>query len=193
MSENQKTKKIYIIVTQTGTILSRILKRTTGAKYNHVSISLDSSLRTMYSFGRKYTYIPFLGGFVTESPFYGTFKRFSETEAVVIAVEVEEKIYYEMEKFLHTMYTYRMSYHYNYLGLLLAAFRICYKKPKHYYCSEFVKDMLVRFDIVEKGRFQDITQPIHFLNLAIGGVVYRGKLRCYDKWYKKLSKQIVKN
>ena len=77
---NNKTL-IYIVVTQTGTVLSRILKIVTKAEYNHVSISLDPSLDQMYSFGRKNAYNPIWGGMVQECPKWGTFKRISGTMA----------------------------------------------------------------------------------------------------------------
>lgn len=40
---NGTHKQIFIVITQTGTMLSRILKRITGAEYNHASLSLSTS------------------------------------------------------------------------------------------------------------------------------------------------------
>ena len=65
---NGTHKQIFIVITQTGTMLSRILKRITGAEYNHASLSLSRDLTRMYSFGRRHPYNPFWGGFVIESP-----------------------------------------------------------------------------------------------------------------------------
>lgn len=62
---------LYIVVSQTGTLLSRVLKLITGAQYNHVSLGLQPDLEYMYSFGRKNPYNPFYGGFVIESPKWG--------------------------------------------------------------------------------------------------------------------------
>ena len=76
---NGTHKQIFIVITQTGTMLSRILKRITGAEYNHASLSLSQDLTRMYSFGRRHPYNPFWGGFVIESPHAGTFRRFSDT------------------------------------------------------------------------------------------------------------------
>ena len=69
-------KKIYIILTHTGTILSKIIKYYTGDEFSHVSIALDSQLRKIYSFGRLNPYNPIKGGFVHESVDKGTFRRF---------------------------------------------------------------------------------------------------------------------
>ena len=89
---------VYIVVSQTGTVLSRILKLATGAKYNHASVSFDDSLKTMYSFGRLNPYNPFFGGFVRESTRYGTFKRFYNTEAVVISLPVDSETYEDFRR-----------------------------------------------------------------------------------------------
>lgn len=87
----------------------------------------------MYSFGRRHPYNPFWGGFVIESPHKGTFKRFSDTKVIVIAVEISEKQYIEISNSLMQMYLQKENYHYNYLGLFLAAFRIKRKKENCYY------------------------------------------------------------
>ena len=40
-------KKVYIVLTYTGTILSKIIKYYTKAEYCHVSLSLDEDLNKM--------------------------------------------------------------------------------------------------------------------------------------------------
>ena len=59
-------KKIYIVLTHSGTTLSKIIKGFTKDEFSHVSISLDKELNEMYSFGRLNPYNPFWGGFVHE-------------------------------------------------------------------------------------------------------------------------------
>ena len=65
-------KNIYLVLSQTRSILSRIISRATGDRYAHVSLSLSDDLDEMYSFGRVYAFTPIIGGFVREkrrSPF----------------------------------------------------------------------------------------------------------------------------
>ncbi len=180
MTNFSNGRQIYVIVSQTGTMLSRLLKLATGARYNHVSVSLDPELYTMYSFGRLNPYNPFWGGFVRESKLRGTFKRFKNTEAVVLAIDIDDDKYEVIKEYLETMYDNKNIYRYNYLGLILAAVRFCYRRRNSYYCSEFVKDLLLRFDITEEEYFRRIAQPIHFLGLPDAKVIYRGKLRSYS-------------
>lgn len=59
-------RKIYIVLTYTGTLLARIVRFYTKKKYSHVSIALDEDLSRMYSFGRLNPYNAFVGGFVRE-------------------------------------------------------------------------------------------------------------------------------
>ena len=81
-------KRIYIILTYSGTVLSRIVKAYTGAEYSHVSIGLDENLTMMYSFGRLNPYNPFIGGFVHEGINIGTFKRFKNTQTAVYSIMI---------------------------------------------------------------------------------------------------------
>lgn len=107
---NGNNKQIFIVISQTGTVLSRILKRITGAEYNHASLSLSPDLKKMYSFGRRHPYNPFWGGFVIESPHAGTFRRFSNTTAVILAVEITEERYAALETTLETMWARREQF-----------------------------------------------------------------------------------
>lgn len=174
-------KEIYIVITQTGTILSRILKRITGAEYNHASIALDPELHNMYSFGRRFAFFPLYGGFVTESPEFGTFKRFSETRAIVLSIPASQKSYDSIQERLREMIMNRNDYHYDTIGLLLAYFNISYKRDRYYYCSDFVREMLVRFGVEDPELFLPIVQPRHFLDIPDCRVVYRGKLSEYSE------------
>lgn len=172
-------KQLYIVITQTGTLLSRILRYITGAEYNHASISLSKDLEKMYSFGRRSPYNPFWGGFVIESPHTGTFKRFSDTRAIVLSVTVSEEQHMELTNMLEDMWKRRKEYRYNFVGLCLAYFHITWKRENYFYCSEFVGELLI------KGRVNgveclpsSVIQPIHFLRLP-HTQLYCGKLREY--------------
>ncbi len=177
-STSGETEKVYIVLSQTGTILSRILKFITHAPYNHSSIALDGDLATMYSFGRANPYNPFIGAFVEESPASGTFKRFKNTRIMVLEFEVSAEAREDLGRLISEMLRERAHYHYNYLGLFLAAIRVHREKKNCYYCSEFVKAMAQRLGLDGVESIPPIVKPIHFLNLA-HRTVYVGSLRDY--------------
>lgn len=178
-ADRPASRQIYLVVSQTGSWLSRLLKVVTGAEYNHVSLSLSPDLMKMYSFGRRHPYNPFWGGFILESPRAGTFKRFSETKAAVFSIPVSPEAHDRIARIVEDMLAEQTAYHYNYLGLVLAAVHIQYRPDKAYYCSEFVKELLSRSHVEGIEVLPPIVQPIHFLTMPGVNLVYCGYLRNY--------------
>ena len=172
-------RKIYIILSQTGTMLSRALKFLTRAEYNHASISLTPTLEKMYSFGRLNPYNPFRGGFVEEGKDIGTFKRFYKTKAMVIELAVKEEDYNNIKFFIEYVSKNRTKFHYNYWGLFLAMFRMNLKPKNRYYCSQFVRACLSMFGIENSESLPQIIKPIDFLKLNNKNIIYTGFLKNY--------------
>ncbi len=171
---------VYIVITQTGTVLSQALKAITGDAYNHASISLRPDLSRMYSFGRRHPYNPFAGGFVVETTRAGTFKRFADTECLVLYKPITEEQHRAIREELRRMYREKRNFGYNHTGLMLAGINVPHKsKHERYYCSEFVRDLLVRFGVEDAARFPAVVKPMDLLNLRDSHIIYRGKLRDY--------------
>lgn len=78
------------------------------------------------------------------------------------------------------MFSNEENYRYNYLGLLLAGVRIPYHTENRYYCSEFVKEILISCGVSEAEKLNSITMPIHFLKLQNATEIYCGKLANYN-------------
>ena len=75
----------------------------------------------------------------------------------------------------------KKEFGYNYLGLYLALFNIAFKREKRFYCSEFVKQIFLDFDI-DGGKILEnipIPRPIDFLDIPNTDTVYIGKLKDY--------------
>ena len=180
-------KSVYIVISQTGTILSRLLKAYTGKEYNHVSISLSDDLDVMYSFGRKTAYFPFWGGFVAESINFGTFKRFGNAKVIVLKLDVDKPKYEAVSEFIRYMERNSKKYGYNYLGVIMAAFHISHSSRFRYYCSEFVKDVLIRCGIDGADKLDRIIHPMNFLEIPYIETVFCGRLADYDSKYTLLA------
>lgn len=170
-------KEIYIIITHTPSVVSRIIRQFTHTPYNHVSVSLDAELNNMFSFGRRYKYFPWFGGFVQESLTSGTMGRFTETEAIVLKKHVDEEAYHDISNKLRDMLAHKYTYRYDTLGLVMAIFGKSLKRDKHCYCSEFVRRLLVECGVEKSDSFKDIVRPLDFMNLSATREVFRGKLR----------------
>lgn len=174
-------KSIYIILSQSGTIISRTLKFFTRDDYNHVSISLTPTLDKMYSFGRINPRIPFPGGFVEEGKDKGLFKKCSKTKAIVMEIKVSEEKYKCIQYFISYFQKHKEEFRYNYLGVLMALFKKHYTSKKRFYCSEFVKECLRCFDIGNSNDLPTIVKPIDFLKLDNKNIIYTGLLQNYSE------------
>ncbi|MBP3920343.1 MAG: hypothetical protein J6D28_02135 [Bacilli bacterium] len=173
-------KKIYLVMSQTGTIISIILKLVTKKEYNHISLALDRNLSKMYSFGRKWAYNPFVGVFVIEDINKGTFKRFKNTTCRVIEISVTEIQYEQVCNKINKMVSECDKYTYNLLGLLLASINIEYHQNNKFYCSEFVRYILTSSNI-DTSVIPNIAHPVDFLNMDNNDVLYEGLLTSYRK------------
>lgn len=183
----RSSRELYIIISHTPSVVSRIIKQFTHTPYNHVSVSLDAELNHMFSFGRRYKYFPWYGGFVRESLDSGTMGRFTETEAIILTLNVEEDIYDDVRAKLENMLEHKYAYRFDTLGLLAAIFGKCLKRDKYYYCSAFVRELLVESGIEDADNFKKIVRPLDFMNLPDTHEVFRGKLREFPQQAQRIS------
>ena len=174
---NNKKIKIYIILTYTGTILSKIIKCYTKAEFCHASIALDEDLEQIYSFGRLNPYNPFIGGFVREGIDIGTFKRFKNTKAEIYSIDLSIKQYKKLVNIIKKMRRKKYLYKFNTIGLFATAFNMKITRKNRFYCSEFVKYAIEQSRI--ELDFPDIIRPNDFRNIKGLTLRYRGKLRDY--------------
>ena len=171
-------KKIYIILTHTGTILSRTIKIFTGNSCTHASISLDEKMEKMYSFGRLNPYNPFIGGFVKEGIHIGTFKRFKNTMAEIYSLEITNDQYEKLEKVIDEFLQNKQIYKFNIIGLIVAGLNKNYKRKNKFYCSQFVKEVIEQSKI-EILDISKVIKPEDFKKLETLKLEYKGLLRMY--------------
>ena len=170
-------KQIYFVLTDTGTILSRIVKHFMKDEYGHISISLDKELQRMYSFGRLNPYNPFWGGFVHEYINKGTFKRFHNTKARVIVLNITEEQYKKLEEVISYIKNNRNDFKFNVWGLFAIYFNKKIRKENYFYCAEFVKYVTENSNI--DLNLPELIRPENFKEINGGKVIYKGLLKEY--------------
>ncbi len=178
MEVNNSMKEIYIVLTHTGTVLSRIIKTFTKDEFTHSSISLDVNLKEMYSFGRLNPYNPFVGGFVHEAIDGGTFKRFFKTRAKVYALEITDGQYEAIKNNIKQIEEEKENYTFNQVGLFAVGFHRKIQKEHSFYCAEFVKYLLENAGI--KTGLPELIKPESFKEIEGLQQIYEGLLRKYS-------------
>ena len=170
--------KLYIVISQTGTMFSKIVRLFTKDPYNHSSISLNEDLTDMYSFGRKYARFPFPGGFIQECIGKKVFATHPKTTMIVYELTVTKAQYYKVKKIVRQMRKQKKTYAYNLLGVVFVIFHKKREAHNKYYCSEFVRHILIESGIAEESDLPEICKPMDFLKVR-GTKIYEGQMAGY--------------
>ncbi|MEG0497514.1 MAG: hypothetical protein RR439_03890 [Carnobacterium sp.] len=168
--------KIYLVLTDTNTLLSKTIKFYTKADYNHASIALDSSLRDMYSFGRKRPNNPFIAGFIQEDL---TREYFIRAQCNILSCDVTLEQFTLLTNLIGYYEQTKNMYHYNLIGLVTLALNIDFKRDDMFFCSEFVATLLADSKIYDFQKEINFITPQDLEVLPIFESIYTGSLYDY--------------
>ena len=175
---NKNSFKIYIILTQTYSIVSRIISLFSKSKYSHVSISLDKKCDKMYSFGRKVDYFAFIGSFKEENINKGLFLKSNKSLMALYELNVTLAQYKKIKEKINEIK--ENSDGYNLIGVVLVPFNVKLRRNK-YYCSEFVNEVLESVGIKIDNSFNKVVKPEDFISIKGIKLLYEGKICDYIK------------
>lgn len=192
-------KKIYILLTKSGTFVSRIIRLLTADSYTHVSISFDESLRPLYSFSRKYIYRPLPAGLHKEQLDEGFFKRFDTIPCALYSLEVEDEVYIDAQNQVLSMMENAGFYRFNIIGLFLCRMNIPFKRRRHLFCSQFVSEVLKNSKALTLPKNPSLMRPADYQKLSELEHLYTGNLRnlakkleCRNRKIKVVSTPVLK-
>jgi hypothetical protein len=167
---------LYIVLTRTNTVISRIIQFIKNDEYTHAAISLDKELNNMYSFGRKYAHNPFLGVFRKEEINKGVYKYHKNLPGAIIEIEVTKEQYEVAKNLLNQFINNSCNYKYNYMGLIDGIFNNEVYCENRFLCSEFVYHILNESGIVDLKISRNLVRPQNLLNIE-SNIIYRGNLK----------------
>ncbi|MGF7058400.1 hypothetical protein [Brassicibacter mesophilus] len=173
-------KYIYLVFSKTGTWLSNIINIFSDTKFVHSSISFDDSFTEMYSFGRTNPNNPFSGGFVKESLHEGVYKKFKRSECMIYRVKVTEKQYYSLRKNVEEFLKKKDKYRYNFIGLFGVLLDKPIKRKNHYFCSQFVSEILIKNKVYNSNKPSELIQANDLFSIKNKEIIYEGYInKCY--------------
>jgi hypothetical protein len=164
---------IYILLTDTGTVLTRLIKWYTGDPMNHASLVFDSGLTEVYSFGRRVQSNPFTGGFVKEDL---NGEIFGSASCALYRCRVSREGYERMRLRVEEMRSRRDEYRYNFLGLFGVMLKFKLERRDAYFCSQFVAAVLKESGIDVTGKPPELVTPGDLASSPKLELVYRGHL-----------------
>lgn len=176
-------KTIYIILTKTDTALSRAIKVVTREPYTHSSISLDSSLTKLYTFSRRQAHRPLPAGFVIENPNTGYMGLHPETACEVHELSIPDESYMYIKNKIEHMNKRAESLHYSILGTVYCMFHIRHKRPNHYFCSQFIGELLRESGALNLPKHESLMHPVDYRNMPETRLLYHGDIHGLVNYY----------
>ena len=175
---------VYVLCVHTGTLLANAIKKATGSHFSHCTISFDSSLKNMYSFGRK-TKLTELsnGSFVKESIHNPPYTNEGVTYALY-CIPVTSSQLAAMKKRLEYFVKNKTKFRYDFAGLFKNFFGIADNPEQRWFCSRFVADIINAG--TEPGqkpmiREPSLMRPEDFLYINFALYVTSGLIKDYDQ------------
>ena len=173
-------RKIYIVTTYTGTVLSFLIRKISKSPYAHISLSLNENLSPMYSFGRLNPKTPLFAGFVEENINEGLYEIKQNALCRVYSLEVTYDNYEKLVQNIMRVNNNKTKYNYDVKALVYLSFNKAREKEYRYVCSHFVAYMLYKSDIYIIDKSPALTKPEDFYNNKNLKLEYEGLLCNYN-------------
>ncbi len=134
-------KKIYILMTQYPGYNARFLKWYTRFPYTHVSVGFEDDMDTFYTFIGK--------GFLVES-----IRKYEKPDrpsfpCALYEISVTEQTYNHLKALIKTYKARKERLKYSTLGLVFSFLKIPYRRKDHYFCSQFVAEVLQKSQVLK--------------------------------------------
>lgn len=165
---------IYLFLSATETYTSKAIRFTTAETFTHVALSFDPSLSKMYSFARTQPLFPLPAGFIDENIAVGFYKNHPDIPCLLLRLPVNQRSLQLARQQIFAMLTMRNKYRYNLLGLFLCKLNIENKRPWHFFCSQFVSEILENSQAITLPKRPSLMHPADFLQLPELELIFEG-------------------
>lgn len=169
-------KSIYILLTKSTTVPSKIIYMATRNEFTHSAISLDRNFDELYTFARKYKRLILPAGFVTESVHEGVLGDSEDMDCAVYELQISDIIYKRLVKILKHMENNKEKYRYSILGLPMCGVGKKYERKDYFFCSQFVYHALSEAGAIEKNTNPCLVRPVDLSRLPEVAEIFRGKI-----------------
>lgn len=141
-------RTITVLLIKYSDWISTLVYHIGGHGYTHASLSLDEDENTYYSFNYR--------GFCVET--LEKHRHRGVKKSLSYQLSVSDETYKKMKDRIEEFMAHRMEFRYTRIGVLFCVLRIPFKWKKHYFCSQFVAELLK-----ESGEFSLQRKPQLYL------------------------------
>ncbi|MBQ6900048.1 MAG: hypothetical protein IJN72_04355 [Firmicutes bacterium] len=169
-------KEIYILLTNSTTLISKAISLCTKAEYTHVALAMDKDLTMLYSFGRKFKWSMVPSGFVREGVNHGVMGDSENMKCALYTIQISDNAYQRLANRLRHMESKKNCYRFNYLGLPMCGFGWKSGGKNVFFCSQFVCHVLQKSGAIEEHKHPSLTHPVDFQKLQVANKIFEGKI-----------------
>lgn len=143
-------KTIYILLTKSNTILSRLVHLITADSYTHVAISFEGDLQPLYSSSRKNGRTLFPAGPCAEQLHQGYYRKNAQIPCILYELKVSDESYVKAKKEV---------------------------QQNHFFCSQFVSEVLSKSNALSLPKDASLMKPSDYMHLPEQLCRFRGQLQ----------------
>lgn len=173
-------KKVYVILSCTGSGPSRFIKLATKAEFTHSSIAITPNRHQLYSFARRKLHNIFIAGFLHEDVDKFIFALYPNAPCAVYEINVTNDGYKKIVNALIACDKKYNKYKYSFLGALTSQLGIKRDLKYRYTCSQFVASLLHITGEITLPKHPSLMKPIDFIKIPEAKLIYNGKLKNID-------------
>ncbi len=170
-------KKIYILLTKTGTVPARMIHFFKGGTFTHTSLSMTPSVDHFYSYARRKINNPLNAGLIIENIHTEVFAQYPSCHCALYCINVSDEAYAKMQNEIKFYFKNYKKAKYNFLGLIPLALGIKIRRKFRLTCSQFVALILEKSDEIELPKDPYLMLPNDFSDISGVELVYNGILK----------------
>lgn len=145
-------RTITVLLTKYSDWISNLVYHIGGRGYTHASLALGEDENTYYSFNYH--------GFCVES--LEKHRRRGVKKSLCYRLNVSDDAYEKIKIMIGQFKSNRFDFQYTRIGVLFCVLKIPFKWEKHYFCSQFVAEMLLSSGAVKLKEKPQSYLPNHF-------------------------------
>lgn len=165
----EPSRKLYILLTRFPGKTAIAIHAMTGCYYTHASIGLEEDMNTFYSVVGKGLIVEKITRYVRpdREPF----------PCQLYELEVSEKVYASVKRLLEESVENKSLYQYSKLGVVLCLLRIPFRRKYHYFCSQYVAEILKDSQAAKLVKDSTLYYPGDFRRMPGVRLHFQGNLR----------------
>ena len=139
-------------------------------------MAFDADLSCLYSSTRKNGYTMFPAGPSKEYLNRGVFRLRDNAPCALYALEVSDEAYSHALCRAEEFMRHSEEYSFNTLGLILCGLHIRWQRRRHYFCSQFVSEVLEQSGALALPKDSTLMHPNDYTLLPQLKCLYKGRL-----------------